>query len=44
MELHQLEYLVAMAEDKRILDRKPGYVADWDELPNWRRETDTDIF
>mgnify|MGYP007135460939 CR=1 FL=1 len=26
MELHQLEYFVAVAEDKRMLDRKPGYV------------------
>ncbi|RKN37194.1 hypothetical protein [Streptomyces hoynatensis] len=23
---------------------KPGYVADWDALPAWQRETDADIF
>ncbi|GAB2880189.1 hypothetical protein [Streptomyces mayteni] len=23
---------------------KPGYVADWAELPAWRRETDADVF
>lgn len=23
---------------------KPGYVADWDELPGWQRETAADIF
>ncbi|WP_165953872.1 hypothetical protein [Streptomyces sp. 8K308] len=23
---------------------KPGYVADWDELPAWQRETDADVF
>ncbi|WP_129843132.1 hypothetical protein [Streptomyces sp. RFCAC02] len=23
---------------------KPGYVADWDALPEWQRETDADIF
>lgn len=23
---------------------KPGYVADWDDLPSWQRETDADIF
>ncbi|MEC3996214.1 hypothetical protein VSR01_22915 [Actinacidiphila sp. DG2A-62] len=23
---------------------KPGYVADWAELPQWQRETDADIF
>ncbi|MEU3536572.1 hypothetical protein [Streptomyces murinus] len=25
-------------------DPKPGYVADWSELPAWQRETDADIF
>ncbi|MET9221373.1 hypothetical protein ACIQCJ_33345 [Streptomyces sp. NPDC093221] len=25
-------------------DPKPGYVADWAELPPWQRETDADIF
>jgi hypothetical protein len=25
-------------------DPKPGYVADWDGLPPWQRETDADIF
>ncbi|MEV7119903.1 hypothetical protein [Kitasatospora griseola] len=29
---------------KHIEDPKPGYVADWDELPDWQRETDSDIF
>ncbi len=29
---------------KHIPDPKPGYVADWDELPNWQQETDADIF
>ncbi|MER5864558.1 hypothetical protein [Kitasatospora sp. NPDC002040] len=23
---------------------KPSYVADWDDLPEWHRETDSDIF
>ena len=23
---------------------KPGYVADWDDLPAWQQETDADIF
>jgi hypothetical protein len=23
---------------------KPAYVADWDDLPSWQRETDADIF
>ncbi|NYE73276.1 hypothetical protein BKA15_004605 [Microlunatus parietis] len=23
---------------------KSGYVADWDDLPEWQRETDADIF
>jgi hypothetical protein len=25
-------------------DPKPSYVADWDDLPDWHRETDADIF
>ncbi|MFJ5834486.1 hypothetical protein [Streptomyces sp. NPDC093089] len=25
-------------------DPKPGYVADWTDLPAWQRETDADIF
>ncbi|MFD9796254.1 hypothetical protein ACFWXK_35460 [Streptomyces sp. NPDC059070] len=25
-------------------DPKPGYVADWSDLPHWQRETDADIF
>lgn len=29
---------------KHIDDPKPGYVADWDQLPAWQRETDSDIF
>lgn len=29
---------------KHIPDPKPGYVADWADLPEWQRETDADIF
>lgn len=29
---------------KHIADPKPGYVADWDDLPEWQRQTDSDIF
>lgn len=29
---------------KHISDPKPSYVADWEELPEWQRETDSDIF
>jgi hypothetical protein len=29
---------------KHIPSPKPGYVADWDALPEWQRETDADIF
>jgi hypothetical protein len=29
---------------KHIPDPKPGYVADWDDLPVWQQETDADIF
>ncbi|GAA1305890.1 hypothetical protein GCM10009579_89550 [Streptomyces javensis] len=25
-------------------DPKPGYVADWPDLPGWQQETDADIF
>lgn len=29
---------------KHIENPKPGYVADWDDLPDWQKETDADIF
>ncbi|MFK8911697.1 hypothetical protein [Streptomyces sp. YS-3] len=29
---------------KHFEDPKPGYVADWSELPSWQQETDADIF
>ena len=29
---------------KHIPDPKPGYVADWDALPQWQRDTDIAIF
>jgi hypothetical protein len=29
---------------KHIPDPKPGYVANWDDLPTWQQETDADIF
>ncbi|MEO3863388.1 hypothetical protein [Acrocarpospora sp. B8E8] len=29
---------------KHIDDPKPSYVADWDDLPEWQKETDADIF
>lgn len=29
---------------KHIPNPKPSYIADWDELPEWQRETDADIF
>ncbi|WP_130800312.1 hypothetical protein [Streptomyces otsuchiensis] len=29
---------------KHIESPKPAYVADWDHLPEWQRETDADIF
>ncbi|WP_194891963.1 hypothetical protein [Catenulispora pinisilvae] len=29
---------------KHIPDPKPGYVADWPEMPEWQQETDSDIF
>lgn len=28
----------------RIPDPKPSYVAEWDDLPEWQRETNADIF
>lgn len=29
---------------KHIPDPKPGYVADWSDLPDWQQNTDADIF
>lgn len=29
---------------KHIPDPKPGYVADWSDLPAWQQNTDADIF
>jgi hypothetical protein len=29
---------------KHLPAPKPSYVADWDDLPAWQRETDSDIF
>ncbi len=29
---------------KHFEDPKPGYVADWADLPSWQQETDADIF
>lgn len=29
---------------KHIPNPKPSYIADWDEIPVWQRETDADIF
>lgn len=29
---------------KHFPDPKPSYVADWDELPEWQQQTDSDIF
>lgn len=29
---------------KHFPDPKPSYVADWDDLPDWHKETDADIF
>jgi hypothetical protein len=29
---------------QHIPDPKPGYVADWNDLPTWQQETDADIF
>jgi hypothetical protein len=30
--------------NKHIPDPKPSYIADWDDLPAWQQETDSDIF
>ncbi|MGI8312339.1 hypothetical protein [Saccharopolyspora sp. ASAGF58] len=29
---------------KHFNDPKPAYVADWADMPQWQRETDSDIF
>lgn len=29
---------------KHFADPKPSYVADWEDLPTWQQETDSDIF
>ena len=29
---------------KQFSDPKPSYVADWDDLPQWQRDTNSDIF
>lgn len=29
---------------KHFDDPKPAYVADWDAMPEWQQETDSDIF
>ncbi|MEV4734693.1 hypothetical protein [Saccharopolyspora sp. NPDC049426] len=29
---------------KHFADPKPAYVADWADMPEWQRETDSDIF
>ncbi|WP_184928697.1 hypothetical protein [Saccharothrix ecbatanensis] len=29
---------------KHFPEPKPSYVADWDELPDWQKATDADIF
>jgi hypothetical protein len=29
---------------KHFPDPKPSYVADWEQLPEWQKETDADIF
>jgi len=29
---------------RHIPNPKPGYVADWDDLPEWQRQTDSAIF
>jgi hypothetical protein len=29
---------------KHIPNPKPSYIADWEQLPEWQRETDADIF
>ncbi|MEV0051124.1 hypothetical protein AB0H34_11580 [Saccharopolyspora shandongensis] len=29
---------------RHIADPKPAYVADWEAMPEWQKETDSDIF
>ena len=29
---------------RNISNPKPSYVADWDQLPTWQQQTDSDIF
>jgi hypothetical protein len=29
---------------KHFPDPKPSYITDWDDLPEWQRQTDADIF
>ncbi len=29
---------------KHFPEPKPSYVADWDDLPDWQKATDADIF
>lgn len=29
---------------KHFADPKPSYVADWEDMPEWQRETDADVF
>lgn len=29
---------------KHVAEPKPSYVADWEDLPTWQQETDSDIF
>ncbi|PKW14260.1 hypothetical protein [Saccharopolyspora spinosa] len=29
---------------RHIADPKPAYVADWESMPEWQKETDSDIF
>lgn len=29
---------------KHLPDAKPSYTADWPDMPEWQRETDSDIF
>ena len=29
---------------KHFDEPKPSYIADWDDLPEWQRETDADVF
>ncbi|GAB7073478.1 hypothetical protein JCM18897A_13350 [Streptomyces sp. JCM 18897] len=36
--------LIPVPPYKHFEEPKPGYVADWAELPKWQQETDADIF